>query len=286
MPHANALDWNNIYYFVTLVEQQTLTATAEILGVQHSTVARQMESLENRLKLRLFDRINKRYLLTEDGKRLYQQAREIHKNMLVLQRIAHEQTQAMHEVVVSVSPLLGQMILAPHLAEFRHRHPNIRLVLQSTSNLSDLYQRQADIALRIPSPEQGDLVVRRLFNINVRLYAHNDYLRSYKESEWRFIGVKSHGILEYLVDNLLTNCTVVLSSNDFMVIKQLIMQKVGISVLPDFYVLPSDNLTAISLPGKESVFTAHLHMVMHEGVRRSPNVRAVADFLVEKLAQK
>ncbi|WP_439258462.1 LysR family transcriptional regulator [Lonepinella sp. BR2271] len=278
-----SLDWNSIDYFVSLVEHQTLTATADKLGVQHSTVSRQIEGLEKQLKIRLFDRINKRYLLTEDGKRLYQQAREIYKDIQVLQRLAHEQIQAMHEVVVSVSPLLGQVVLAPHLAEFCRRYPQIRLVLQSTSNVSNLHQRQADIALRIPPPEQGDLVVRRLFDIHVHLYAQRDYLLKHKPDEWQFIGVKSHGMLEYLVENLLADRKVVLMTNDFITLKQLILQQVGIGVLPDFYVSPSDNLSIVTLPEKQSSFHAQLHMVMHEDVRRSPYVRAVADFLVEKL---
>ena len=57
-------DWNSIRHFTTLVEKQTLTAAAEHLGVQHSTVSRQIAQLENALGLRLFDRIGKRYLLT------------------------------------------------------------------------------------------------------------------------------------------------------------------------------------------------------------------------------
>ena len=42
-------DWNGIRHFTTLVEKQTLTAAAEHLGVQHSTVSRQIAQLENAL---------------------------------------------------------------------------------------------------------------------------------------------------------------------------------------------------------------------------------------------
>ena len=64
-------DWNSIRHFTTLVEKQTLTAAAEHLGVQHSTVSRQIAQLENALGLRLFDRIGKRYLLTPLRGNLY-----------------------------------------------------------------------------------------------------------------------------------------------------------------------------------------------------------------------
>ena len=61
------MDWHDLAYFVCLVEQQTLTACAEQLGVQHSTVSRRIERLEQALSLTLFDRLGKRYILTQEG---------------------------------------------------------------------------------------------------------------------------------------------------------------------------------------------------------------------------
>lgn len=43
---AASLDWNDIHYFVTLVEGETLSAAAQTLDVQHSTVARRVTQLE------------------------------------------------------------------------------------------------------------------------------------------------------------------------------------------------------------------------------------------------
>ena len=77
-------DWNGIGHFTALVEKETLTAAAEHLGVQHSTVARQIARLETALGLRLFDRIGKRYLLTADGERLHRHACGICKDMNML----------------------------------------------------------------------------------------------------------------------------------------------------------------------------------------------------------
>ena len=70
-------DWDDLHHFAVLVEKQTLTAAAEALGVQHSTVSRRIARLEATLGLRLFDRIGRRYLLSEDGARIYAQAQEI-----------------------------------------------------------------------------------------------------------------------------------------------------------------------------------------------------------------
>lgn len=67
-------DWNDIFFFTVLVEQETLTAAAAALDVRHTTVARRVARLEQSLGLRLFDRLGKRYRLTADGMRVYQRA--------------------------------------------------------------------------------------------------------------------------------------------------------------------------------------------------------------------
>ncbi|WP_040660507.1 LysR family transcriptional regulator, partial [Neisseria shayeganii] len=153
------MDWNDIQHFVALVEQQTLTAAAEALNVQHSTVSRRVAQLEATLGLRLFDRIGKRYLLTEDGERLYAHARELAKDVALLQHLAHAQRQAVREVTVTAPPVVLHALLLP---PFYAQTPAVRLRLQSSIEVSDLHLRQADIALRLVRPEAADLAVRRL----------------------------------------------------------------------------------------------------------------------------
>ena len=46
LPHLMQPDWNDVHYFTVLVERETLTAAAEALNVQHSTVSRRIERLE------------------------------------------------------------------------------------------------------------------------------------------------------------------------------------------------------------------------------------------------
>lgn len=86
-------DWNGICYFVTLVQKQTLTATAEYLGVQHTTVARQVSSLEKNLNLRLFERDGKKFVLTPAGQEFYEYAQPLCKSMKSLLEISHQLAQ-------------------------------------------------------------------------------------------------------------------------------------------------------------------------------------------------
>ncbi|MFC2561953.1 MAG: LysR family transcriptional regulator, partial [Kingella oralis] len=180
-------DWDDLHCFTVLVEKQTLTAAAETLGVQHSTISRRIARLEATLGLRLFDRIGRRYLLTDEGARIRAQAQEIAVGMDSLLRTAREQREEMAEVVVSAPPLVAKGLLIPHFAAFARRHANIRLVLQSDAHISNLHARHADIALRIVRPTQNDLVARRLRPIRYRFYAREGYLRSRPRAEQAFL---------------------------------------------------------------------------------------------------
>ena len=279
-----AMDWNDIQHFVTLVEQETLTAAAQALDVQHSTVSRRVAQLEAALGLRLFDRIGKRYLLTEDGERLYAHACELAKDVTVFQHLAREQRQAVTEVALTAPPVVLQALLLPKLADFYARHPRIRLQLQSSAQLSNLHQRQADIALRLLRPQAPDLVVRRLRSLRFGFYADSGYLRRSVRTDWQFLTLSTQNPLSRWAQEMIGSGAVALVCNDFALIKQGVCAGIGIGFLPADSVQAADGLQPVVLQGAEpEVREEILYLVMHEDVRRSPAVRAVADFLVEIL---
>lgn len=64
------MDWDDLRFFAELVRQGNLSATARRLRADHSTVARRIDSLERALKIKLFDRLPRGYVLTEEGERI------------------------------------------------------------------------------------------------------------------------------------------------------------------------------------------------------------------------
>ena len=82
------MHWDDLAYFICLVEKQTLTACADEMDVQHSTVARRIDHLEEALDVNLFDRLGKRYVLTAEGELLYSQAVTIKKEIIAFERMA------------------------------------------------------------------------------------------------------------------------------------------------------------------------------------------------------
>ncbi|WP_150539071.1 LysR family transcriptional regulator [Actinobacillus vicugnae] len=274
----NNLDWNDLHYFILLVEKQTLTAAANALNVEHSTVSRRIERLEKQLNLHLFDRINKRYLLTDEGSQIYDEAKKLQLNILSLTQSAKDTSEQMAEVVLSAPPFVAHSVLAPQLSEFYRHFSHIRLILHSDTGISNLHQRQADIALRIAQPTQNDLVAKRLRDMEYRWFAHRDYLTRTPESQWQYLSLNLTGSHQQWLNEQLNGKSIRFACNDFQLLKSAVVQQLGIGLLPTYFANKNPEFVQIeSINGYQSP----LYLVMHEDVRHTQKVRAVADWLIE-----
>lgn len=307
--------WDDLAYFVCLVEKQTLTACAEEMNVQHSTVARRIEHLEQTLGINLFDRLGKRYVLTIEGERLYHQAVEVKKEMVIFQRMAIDQNALQGKVVISAPPVWANEVLIPALADCRQQYPKILVELSGEVNMSNLHQREADIAIRTRRPTQEDLVIRTLGSSTYRFYAHNDYLNHTVPERWQLIEFTANARVLAWSQAFMQqqDHTIAFSTNDLYMACHAARQKIGMSLLPDFLAHQYPELVAVDpinkvmitdlqAPSSAVEYLANsasesqlsndnpvipltqsypLYLVMHPDVRRSARVRAVADWLID-----
>ncbi|WP_201508949.1 LysR family transcriptional regulator [Psychrobacter alimentarius] len=307
--------WDDLAYFVCLVEKQTLTACAEAMNVQHSTVARRIEHLEQTLSINLFDRLGKRYVLTIEGERLYHQALEVKKEMVTFQRMAIDQNALQGKVVVSAPPVWANEVLMPALADFRQRFPDIVLALSGDVSMSNLHQREADIAIRTRRPTQEDLVVRTLGSSTYRFYAHDKYLKDTESEQWQLIEFQANARVLAWSQAFMQqqDYTIAFSTNDLYMACHAARQKIGFALLPDFLARQHTELVAVDPINRSTLTDLEIHssavnylttellqpeqldthspiplaqsyplyLVMHPDVRRSARVRAVADWLID-----
>ncbi|MFX8160690.1 LysR substrate-binding domain-containing protein, partial [Acinetobacter baumannii] len=79
-------------------------------------------------------------------------------------------------VRVTASEIVAVEVVVPLLAGLREQHPGLVLELAPSNQLQDLLHREADIAVRMTPPEQGQLIARRIGAIELGLHARPDYL--------------------------------------------------------------------------------------------------------------
>ena len=196
MPHAAAsehagrpvaskdIDWNDLRYVLVLAQHQTMVAAAEALRVHQTTISRRILALEERLKTRLFDRIDGRFAPTSRGMVVVRRAQEMESVGQALDGdLTHNPAHGRAVVRLSVIQTFVTGFLDRHLAAFPQQHPSIQLELICENRNSVLEHREADIAIRYVRPVQGQSLVRKIGELGSAAYAHKSLLQS--RCDWR-----------------------------------------------------------------------------------------------------
>lgn len=276
---AFPIQWDDIRHFLELARKGSLSAAARCLGVEHSTVARRVESLEQSLGIRLFDRLPRGWSLTPEGETLLVQAGRLEDEALAFSRAALGVSSLQGTVRVSAPPVFASHFLVPRLVSFRQQWPGIDLEIIGESREANLARGEADLALRMARPQAAGLVVRALGGMGYGLYAAHGYLGRPEEA-WEFLGYDdslAQVPQQKWLEGVAAGRRVVLRSNDLAALLQAARAGLGIAALPHFLAIGDPALAPV--PGPVCPTERQLWLVMHPDVRRSPRVRAVADAL-------
>jgi DNA-binding transcriptional LysR family regulator len=155
-----------------------MVAAAEALRVHQTTISRRILALEERLKTRLFDRIDGRFSPTSRGMIVVRRAQEMESVGQALDgELTHNPAHGRAVVRLSVIQTFVTGFLDRHLAAFPKKFPHIQLELICENRNSVLEHREADIAVRYVRPAQGQSMVRKIGELGSAAYAHKDLLR-------------------------------------------------------------------------------------------------------------
>src|ERR1700733_10816770 len=119
---------SGIGIFAALVDTGTFAAAGEQLGMSQPGVSRAIARLENRLKIRLFDRTTRVVSLTDDGRRFYEQAMP---HVTALEEAATSATRGATNVrgrfPVNLDSISTRVLLGPQLEAFLDDNPELQL---------------------------------------------------------------------------------------------------------------------------------------------------------------
>lgn len=136
-----------LYSFEAAARLGSFTRAAEELGVSQAAVSYAVRRLEDALGTALFSRRHRRVALTAEGERFFADVAmglaHIRGSAMALQR----QTADKH-VTLSVSTAFANYWMVPRLAEFRARHPQIDLRLQTTDKDVELPANGLSLGIR------------------------------------------------------------------------------------------------------------------------------------------
>ncbi len=269
-----------------------MSAASRALRVDPATVGRRINSLESALTLRCFERRADGYRLTDGGRKLLEHAERVETDLLGLSRaIDGEDRHVCGLVSVTASDSVTLPFLIPVLPGMRERHPDLRIDLISTNRVLSLARREADIAVRMVRPEEGDLLARRIATMGYGLYASPEYLGRAGMPE-TLDDLKDHALVDWLEEypraavsawfrKLADGTHAALRLNGAQERLSAVTAGVGIACMG--YIMARGRGLCRVLPDVE-VPPLELWLVVHPDSARVKRVRAVMDYLVEAAA--
>ncbi len=172
-----SFDWNQARAFLVTAEEGSLSAAARALGLTQPTLGRQVSALEDALGVTLFERAGRSLTLTQAGFELLEHVKSMGEAASRISLTASGQSQEIDGTVcISASDTASAFILTPILKQLREIAPAIHVEIIATNSVSDLQQREADIAIRHVRPEQPDLTARLVRETTAHFYASKTYL--------------------------------------------------------------------------------------------------------------
>ncbi|MDO5704882.1 MAG: LysR substrate-binding domain-containing protein [Paracoccus sp. (in: a-proteobacteria)] len=129
----------------------SFTQAAAELGVTQAAVSRQIKALERELNTSLFTRAHKRVVLTPSGTAL---AATVSLSFANMAEMIDTLRRPVSSDTVAVAATLGftHFWILPRLADFRDRHPDIKLKLVAEDDITDLRRDGLDVAIRYGRP--------------------------------------------------------------------------------------------------------------------------------------
>jgi DNA-binding transcriptional LysR family regulator len=285
--------------FAKVVEQGSFARAADRLGLSTSAVSRHVAELEAHLAARLLNRTTRRLSLTESG-------RAFHERCVQLLADLEEAEEAVTAATVvprgtlrlTCSIAFGARHLAPALAEFHARHPQLRFDVELSERAVDIVDEGIDLAIRIGSLGSQSLIARKIgvsalvccaspaylarrgtprVPADLAQHACLSYEYSPERSTWRFHDGEGR---EHEV-----RIAGPVHANNGQMLCALAVAGVGISLEPDFIVAP--DVRAGRLVTLLSGFTPapiDIHAAYPSRRHLSAKVRAFVDFLAARFA--
>jgi DNA-binding transcriptional LysR family regulator len=292
------LNLNDLQFFVHVVDCGGFTAAARRLGSPKSTLSKRVAALEAQLGVQLLYRTSRSLTLTDVGRGFMEHARAAlieaeAAEAVVQQRLAEPSGTVRLTAAVPVA----QFYLANHLPDLARAYPALQLRVHASDRFVDLVQEGYDIAVRShmgPLPDSG-LVQRQAAVEAMWLVAAPAYLAA------RGVPGRPHALREHdglLVANpqppwqlrhdagetALALPRTRLVADETIVLLRAAEAGLGIARLPSEVcraALATGTLARV-LP-QWTAGSVATTLLMPERRSRLPGVRAVVDFLLQKL---
>jgi DNA-binding transcriptional LysR family regulator len=286
--------FQSLVAFARVVEAGSFARAADRLDLSVSAVSRHVADLESHLGARLLNRTTRRLSLTESGQAFYERCVQLLADLEEAEEAVTAGAIVPRGTLrMTASISFGAGYLAPAIAEFRQRHPQLRFDIELSDRAVDLVDERIDVAIRIGGIGSQALIGRRIGTAQMVCCASPSYLArhgtprtpadladhaclTYEYSSdgnlWRFTDAagESHDV----------KVTGFAHSNNGAMLAALAVAGVGVTVEPDFILAPDVRAgRLVRILRDYAPPTINIHAVYPSRRHLSAKVRGFIDFL-------
>ena len=169
--------YRDMQLFVALAGQPSLAAAARSARVSGATLVRAVARLEARLRVSLLLRSTQGVSLTDAGRAYLADCVRLLAAVDVAEASALGlQVQAQGHVRVFLPVLFSRYVMAPILADYMDRHPDVRLTVRYHDYYPNLHEEGLDVAILVGELPNSSLIARPVGQVRSILCASPGYL--------------------------------------------------------------------------------------------------------------
>lgn len=171
---------DTLHLFTRIVEQNSFSRAADLLGIPRATATHAIKALETRLGTRLLERTTRHVRPTLDGQAYYERCVQVLSDLDDAEAVFRQGASSPRGVLrVDMSGTHATRVVLPRIEEFHALYPDVELVLSSGDRLVDLVREGVDCVIRAGAPRDQSLVARRLALMPQAIVASPDYLAAH-----------------------------------------------------------------------------------------------------------
>jgi molybdate transport repressor ModE-like protein len=281
------LDWQDVRVFVALARHGSLSAAARALSVNHATISRRVQGLEESVGEKLVERRAEGYVLTSAGMHALAAASDMEQAAQALSRRMTDSAPG-GLVRINASPGLSAGFLVSRLPRLAARHPRLDIDLAPALRSVSLERHEADIAIRFGRPKDGDVIARPLTTVAFGFYGTDETCRS-AEAGGDLVLIGFNEADTYLsaaawMARRFPRARVAFRAADQFLQSIAARSSVGLALIPH-YIGRSDPLLRVcdlgSTPSSKDVF-----LLTRSRDRKDTSIRLVADEVVAMFEQE
>ena len=293
------MDWDKLKIFHAVAEAGSFTSATVILNLSQSAISRQIQSLEDDLKVKLFERHARGLTLTENGEYVYKTAHEVISKLKEVETsLGDQKNKPTGKITITTVRSFGTHWLTPRIQEFMQLYPEMEVELIFDDKELDLSTRQADIGIFMRRPKQLNYIQKKLMDINYHIYGSNFYLEKHGMPK-SIADLNKHKFISFgkgtpspvynpdwalkigMKDSKKRKS--IMKVNSVMGLLLAVESGVGLAALPDYLVFQSKNLIKV-LPKVEGPIT-EAHFVYPQSLKNVARVQAFRNFLYSKISE-